>query len=145
MAKLVILSLLVLASSLVASAVSVQYCDKKANYAVSVSSVDIIPNPVIRGELAIFNISAYTDKSIKGGKLIIDVNYFFFHVDQETHDLCEETSCPATGNFAIAHQQELPSYTPPGSYTITMKMQDSEGKLLTCIRFGFSIGLVADS
>ncbi|KAJ4746216.1 MD-2-related lipid recognition domain-containing protein / ML domain-containing protein [Rhynchospora pubera] len=145
MAKLVILSLLVLASSLVASAVHVDYCNKKANYAVSVSSVDIIPNPVIPGKLATFNISASTDKSITGGKMIIDVNYFFIHVDQETHDLCEGTSCPATGNFAMVHQRELPSYTPPGSYTITMKMQDSEGKLLTCIRFGFSIGLVSDS
>jgi hypothetical protein len=34
--------------------------DKRANYAVSVSSVDIIPNPVIRGEPATFNISAST-------------------------------------------------------------------------------------
>ncbi|KAJ3707241.1 hypothetical protein LUZ61_010946 [Rhynchospora tenuis] len=145
MAKLLILSLLVLASSLVASAVSVEYCNKKANYVVSVNSVDIIPNPVIRGENAIFNISASTDKSITGGKLTIDVKYFFFNVDHETHDLCEETSCPATGNFAIAHQQVLPGYTPPGSYTITMKMEDSNGKELTCISFGFSIGFVADS
>ncbi|KAF3329838.1 Phosphatidylglycerol/phosphatidylinositol transfer protein [Carex littledalei] len=145
MTKLVILSLVLLASSLLASAVSVEYCNKRANYAVTVSSVDIIPNPVVRGEPATFNISASTDGSVTGGKLVIDVNYFFFHVHQETHDLCEETSCPATGNFAIAHQQTLPSYTPPGSYTITMTMQDSEGKQLTCITFGFSIGLLADS
>jgi hypothetical protein len=65
---------------------------------------------------AVINISLnflFADESITGGKLVIDVNYFFFHVHQETHDLCEETSCPATGSFAIAHQQVLPSYTPP--------------------------------
>jgi hypothetical protein len=58
----------------------------------------------------------FLDKPIKEGKLVIDVKYwviFLIPVHSETHDICEETTCPATGDFVIAHSQTLPSYTPP--------------------------------
>ncbi|KAF0912096.1 hypothetical protein E2562_012992 [Oryza meyeriana var. granulata] len=85
----------------------------------------------------------YCNKSITKGKLVIDVKYFFFHVHSESHDLCDEASCPATGEFVLAHEQTLPSITPPGSYTITMKLLDGANKELTCISFGFSIGFIS--
>ncbi|KAG2259215.1 hypothetical protein Bca52824_078509 [Brassica carinata] len=51
---------------------------------------------------------------ITGGKLVIEVTYFGWHIHSETHDLCSETSCPAeTGDFLVAHSQVLPGYTPP--------------------------------
>lgn len=59
----------------------------------------------------------YTDKAISGGKLVIDVSYFGWHIHSETHDLCDETSCPvSTGDFVVAHSQVLPGFTPPVSY-----------------------------
>jgi hypothetical protein len=57
----------------------------------------------------------YSDKSISNGKLVIDVTYFFFHVHSETHNFCDGTSCPATGEFVLASEQTLPSFTPPVS------------------------------
>ncbi|XP_072957272.1 MD-2-related lipid-recognition protein ROSY1-like [Typha angustifolia] len=146
-------SILLFASSLLflstAIATSVEYCKKGADYPVKVSGVEISPNPVARGEPATFTISASTEDGISKGKLVIDVKYFFFHVHEESHDICEETSCPVlTGDFVLAHRQTLPSITPPGSYTITMKMLGEDGKQLTCIMFDFSIGVmssVADS
>lgn len=67
------------------------------------------------GFLAVF----LAAKAISGGKLIIEVSYFGVHVHTETHDLCEETSCPvAAGDFVIAHTQTLPSFTPPVSFII---------------------------
>ena len=60
-----------------------------------------------------------TDKNITTGKLVIDVAYFIFHVHSETHNFCDETSCPATGDFELASQQTLPSFTPPVSITST--------------------------
>ncbi|RCV40543.1 hypothetical protein SETIT_9G062900v2 [Setaria italica] len=83
-----------------------------------------------------------TDKNITAGKLVIDVAYFIFHVHSETHNFCDETPCPATGEFVLASKQTLPSFTPPGSYTLTMKLLGDSNEELTCISFGFSIGFV---
>ncbi|PPD80985.1 hypothetical protein GOBAR_DD22083 [Gossypium barbadense] len=47
-------------------------------------------------------------------KRLIEVYFFGFHIHQETHDLCEETSCPVTvGNFVLSHNEVLPGFTPP--------------------------------
>ncbi|XP_060196582.1 uncharacterized protein LOC132625941 isoform X1 [Lycium barbarum] len=128
-----------------AESTNFEYCNKRANYDVKVGGIDITPYPVSGGKKTTFSISANTGKSLTGGKLVIDVNYLFFHVHQETIDLCKETSCPASGDFVISHSQELPGFTPPGSYTLTMKMVDEKNKQLSCISFGFSIGFIAES
>ncbi|GMP63559.1 hypothetical protein CsSME_00025193 [Camellia sinensis var. sinensis] len=81
------------------------------------------------------------DEAISGGKLVIDVAYFGFHIYSETDELCEKTSCPiSAGDFLISHSQDLPGFTPPGTYTLTMKMEDGNKNQLTCINFDFSIG-----
>ncbi|PKI42960.1 putative phosphatidylglycerol/phosphatidylinositol transfer protein DDB_G0282179 [Punica granatum] len=132
-----------------ARATTVSYCDKKTEYDVKVSGVEISPYPVARGKAATFSISASTAETISGGKLVIDVSFFGWHIHSETHDLCAETSCPVSiGDFVVAHSQVLPGYTPPGSYSLKMKMYDGNKKELTCIGFDFDIGLassVADS
>ncbi|KAL6575143.1 hypothetical protein OROMI_012428 [Orobanche minor] len=141
----------------------VHYCNKKADYAVKVSGLDIDPYPISKGKNTTFKITASTkvetwigvtvntetfwddDEAISGGKLKIDVSYFGFHIHSEDHDLCQETSCPVSvGDFNVTHAQELPGYTPWGSYTLEMTMVDANGKQLTCITFGFSIGFVAE-
>uniref|UniRef100_A0A1D1Y5X8 Putative phosphatidylglycerol/phosphatidylinositol transfer protein DDB_G0282179 n=1 Tax=Anthurium amnicola TaxID=1678845 RepID=A0A1D1Y5X8_9ARAE len=125
---------------LTAGATPVHYCDKQADYAVKVKGVQINPNPVVRGKPAKFSISASTGDSISGGKLIIDVKYFGVHIHQESHDLCNETSCPVSGgDFVISHNEALPAFTPPGSYTLNMKMLGEGGSQLTCISFEFKI------
>ncbi|KMT11554.1 hypothetical protein BVRB_5g108710 [Beta vulgaris subsp. vulgaris] len=71
----------------------------------------------------------------------MDVAYFGWHIHSETHDLCNESSCPvSTGDFVISYSQVLPIFTPPGSYSLTMKIQDSNKHQLSCIAFDFSIG-----
>ncbi|XP_071710380.1 uncharacterized protein [Rutidosis leptorrhynchoides] len=127
--------------SLIADAIDVKYCKKNKDYDVKVSGVEITPYPIERGTETTFTISASTDTPISGGNLVIDVSYYFFGVYSETSDLCTKTDCPVTtGDFAISHSQALPSVTPPGSYTLTMKLQDADKKELTCISFDFSIG-----
>ncbi|KAL6145440.1 PREDICTED: putative phosphatidylglycerol/phosphatidylinositol transfer protein DDB_G0282179 [Fragaria vesca subsp. vesca] len=122
----------------------VSYCDKNADYAVKVTGLDINPYPIARGKPASFNIAATTGESITGGKLVIDVSYFGWHIHSENHDLCSETSCPVSvGDFVVAHSQELPGYTPPGSYSLKMKMYDANKQELTCIAFDFDIGFAA--
>ncbi|MQL91675.1 hypothetical protein Taro_024292 [Colocasia esculenta] len=99
---------------LTVAATPVHYCDKQADYAVKVREVVIKPDPVVRGKPATFSISAVTKDDIAGGKLVIDVKYFGVHIHQETHDLCDETSCPVSGgDFVISHKQVLPGFTPP--------------------------------
>lgn len=57
-----------------------------------------------------------TGEAISGGKLVIDVSYFGWHIHSESHDLCSETSCPvSTGDFVVSHSQVLPGFTPPVS------------------------------
>ncbi|XP_057498254.1 uncharacterized protein LOC130782839 [Actinidia eriantha] len=127
-----------------ARATDIHYCDKKASYDVKVSGIEISPYPVVRSKLTTFSISASTGETISDGKLVIDVSYFGFHIYSESHDLCGETSCPVSaGDFVISHSQELPGFTPPGTYTLTMKMEDGNKHRLTCITFDFSIGFIA--
>uniref|UniRef100_A0ACD5U8S6 Uncharacterized protein n=2 Tax=Avena sativa TaxID=4498 RepID=A0ACD5U8S6_AVESA len=125
-----------------ASAVTdLEYCNKHKDYPVKVSGVEIVPDPVERGVPATFKISATTGGTITTGKLVIDVKYFFFNVYSETDDICTKTACPATDKFKLSHSQTLPSVTPPGTYTITMKMLGEKDEELSCISFKFSIGL----
>ena len=59
----------------------------------------------------------YKGRRISGGKLVIEVSYFGWHVHSETHDLCTQTTCPVqTGDFLVAHSQVLPAYTPSVSF-----------------------------
>lgn len=120
-----------------------EYCNKTANYPVKVSAVEIHPYPIKGGKPAEFKIFATAGNALLKGKVIIKVKYFFFEVDTETKDLCQETSCPVkTGDFVMSHKQNLPSLTPPGSYTLTMTVYGEDGKEeLTCISFGFSVGI----
>ncbi|KAI3696837.1 hypothetical protein L6452_29417 [Arctium lappa] len=132
-------SLFVIAPSIYAT--DFKYCNKKKEYAIKVSGVVITPDPITRGTETSFTISAYTDKPISGGKVVIDVAYFGWGVYSETGDLCAKTSCPVpAGDFAISHSQFLPAFAPPGSYTLSLKMQDGNKNELTCIKFDFSIG-----
>ncbi|CAG7911849.1 putative phosphatidylglycerol/phosphatidylinositol transfer protein DDB_G0282179 [Brassica rapa] len=142
MSRIAILPLLLVFST-IARATDVQYCEENAEYEVKVKEVNISPNPIARGEPATFTISATTGRGITGGKLVIEVTYFGWHIHSETHDLCSETTCPVeTGDFLVAHSQVLPGYTPPGSYSLQMKMLDSQKKELTCIKFSIDIGSV---
>ncbi|CAM0876697.1 unnamed protein product [Alopecurus aequalis] len=140
---LLLLAAALLLSASSAAAAEFEYCNKGRHYPVKVSGVEIVPDPVVRGEPATFKISASTDKSITKGKLVVDVTYFIFHVHSETHDFCSGTPCPATGEFVLASEQTLPSYTPPGSYSLQMKLLGDKNEELTCISFGFSIGFIA--
>ncbi|KAJ4979944.1 hypothetical protein NE237_010724 [Protea cynaroides] len=137
--------LLLFVSSLLISLIQareVHYCDRKGNYAVKVSEVEISPDPVVRGQPASFSIMGSTGEAISGGKVVIDVSYFGVHIHTETHDLCIETSCPVSvGDFVLSHSQVLPGFTPPGSYTLKMIMNGADGKELTCVTFDFHIGV----
>jgi len=58
-----------------------------------------------------------SDQALSGGKVLIDVSYFGWHVYSETKDLCGESSCPiSVGDFVLAHSQVLPGFTPPVSH-----------------------------
>ncbi|KAI8030072.1 hypothetical protein LOK49_LG01G00906 [Camellia lanceoleosa] len=72
----------------------------------------------------------WNGEAISGGKLVIDVAYFGFHIYSETDELCGKTSCPiSAGDFLISHSQDLPGFTPPGTYTLTMKRWKMETKI----------------
>ncbi|TYG64724.1 hypothetical protein ES288_D06G131000v1 [Gossypium darwinii] len=83
-------------------------------------------------------------QAITGGKAVIEVYFFGFHIHQETHDLCEETSCPITvGNFVLSHNQVLPGFTPPGFYKLKMTLSGAGIKQFSCISFDFKISFGA--
>ncbi|KAE8661230.1 putative Glutaredoxin family protein [Hibiscus syriacus] len=141
-APILLLSLILVLPLAVAK--DVKYCDTQAEYDVQVQGVEISPNPIARGKAATFSIAATTGAAINGGKLVIEVSYFGWHIHSETHDLCDETSCPvSTGDFVVSHSQVLPGYTPPGSYSLKMKMLDANKHELTCIGFDFNIGFAS--
>ncbi|KAK7257576.1 hypothetical protein RIF29_31637 [Crotalaria pallida] len=134
--------ILFLSSSLSHAKVTFKYCDKKEDYAVKVSAIEILPNPVVSGIPATFKISASSGKRISGGEVVIGVSYVGIPVHTERIDICEEVSCPiANGNFLLSHTQILPSITPPGPYALKLTLTDDADELLTCIKFNFKIVL----
>ncbi|KAK7263486.1 hypothetical protein RJT34_31077 [Clitoria ternatea] len=141
-------SILLLSSFHAQAKVNFRYCDKKADYAVKVSGIQISPNPVVRGDPATFKISATSGQAIHGGQVVIRVSFFGVPVHTEKIDLCKEVSCPvANGSFLLSHSQKLPAITPPGSYALEMTLKDDKDELLTCIKFNFKIvfgSLVSD-
>ncbi|XP_035835972.1 putative phosphatidylglycerol/phosphatidylinositol transfer protein DDB_G0278295 isoform X2 [Helianthus annuus] len=123
-----------------------KYCNKRKEYAVTVSGVEIIPDPIIKGKETSFVISAFTDKPLSEGEVVIGVAYFGWSVYSETGDLCANISCPIpAGDFTISYTQLLPTIAPPGSYTLTLKVKDGNKSELTCIKFDFSIGFFTSS
>ncbi|XP_021279344.1 putative phosphatidylglycerol/phosphatidylinositol transfer protein DDB_G0282179 [Herrania umbratica] len=144
--KLILLPLLAIALLFLPflQATDFSYCGDETGFVVKVEGVDISPDPVVKGKPATFTISASTGQAISGGQAVIDVSYFGIHIHQETHQLCEETSCPVpVGQFVLSHNQVLPGFTPPGSYTLMMKLTSEDNLLLTCICFKFKISLSA--
>ncbi|XP_056169025.1 uncharacterized protein LOC115676694 isoform X1 [Syzygium oleosum] len=122
-------------------ATNIKYCENSGDYVVKVSDVQISPNPVVPGKPTTFDISASTGQNLSNGKVVIRVTYFGVQVHTETHDLCEEISCPiAAGKFVLSHTQSLPVFTPPGLYTLRITMEDDLNRPLTCISFDFRIG-----
>ncbi|KAL9316130.1 hypothetical protein ACSQ67_017131 [Phaseolus vulgaris] len=122
---------------------SFKYCDTNSDYAVKVSGVEILPDPVERGVPFTFKIPAYTPEPIQSGDLIYEISYVGVEGPPATflHDLCEETPCPvAAGNFLLLHTELLPPVTPPGTYNVKLRFKDHKDKLLTCIIFPFKIG-----
>ncbi|KAL3830169.1 hypothetical protein ACJIZ3_018971 [Penstemon smallii] len=140
----VLFALCLLAPLIAAKSTGFQPCNKKADYTVKVTGLDIDPSPISRGKKTTFEIAASTNKAISGGKLKIEVSYFGFHIHTEDQNLCEQTGCPVSvGDFLVSHSQELPGITPPGNYNLKMTMLDADNKQLTCITFDFSIGFIA--
>ncbi|KAI6669740.1 hypothetical protein NL676_004625 [Syzygium grande] len=106
-------------------ATNIKYCENSGDYVVKVSDVKISPNPVVPGKTTTFDFSASTGQNLSNGKVVIRVTYFGVQVHTETHDLCEEISCPiAAGKFVLSHTQSLPVFTPPGLYTLRITMED---------------------
>ncbi|AES88175.2 leguminosin group578 secreted peptide [Medicago truncatula] len=113
--------------------VTFKYCDKKADYPVKVTGIEILPNPVVSGAPATFKISATSGKALYGGDVVIGVSYVGVPVHSETIDLCKEVSCPvANGNFVISHSQTLPAITPPRYQTASMT-DCSSGSFITAM------------
>ncbi|CAK8538498.1 unnamed protein product [Lathyrus sativus] len=138
-------STLLLLSSLHAQAESqnLKYCQKDVDYAVKVSSVEILPDPTVRGESFTFRIEAYTDDLIHNGDLIYEILYdgmkgkpaIFYHA------LSEETPLPVRpGHFLLTHTEFLPPLTPLGTCNVKLTFVDKDGDQLTCIIFPFTIG-----
>lgn len=121
---------------------SLKYCEKNADYAVQVSNVEILPNPVVRGEPFTFKIAAYTDEPIHSGDLIYEISYA--GIEQSAvfhHSLSEETPLPVRpGQFLLTHTELLPPVTPPGTYNVKLTFNNQNGEQLTCIVFPFTIG-----
>uniref|UniRef100_A0ACD6ABB4 Uncharacterized protein n=1 Tax=Avena sativa TaxID=4498 RepID=A0ACD6ABB4_AVESA len=132
-----ILVLLPSASSLTTS---FEYCDKGKEYPVKVSGVKMLPDLVIGGYPNFFTIYASTDKTIiTEGKLFSAITCETFHVHSEAEDICTLTSCPATADFQVSHQLDMPSTDPNGPYTIRFVMLGEKDEELSCISLSYNL------
>ncbi|KAH7300550.1 hypothetical protein KP509_24G067400 [Ceratopteris richardii] len=136
--------MLVLCLSLLAIGVkassSWSLCSSTEDYRVAVKDVSINPDPVIRGNDALFDIPAVAKETIEGGTVSLQVYYLGMRVHSEQDDLCVRTTCPISpGEFSIQSKEALPSYTPPGAYRLDMRIHNLDGDLLSCLKINFRI------
>lgn len=106
----------------------------------SLESVEIAPNPPIRGENLTFVAKGTLSKDIVDGAYAeVDVRYGFIKLLHETYDVCEEITkvdldCPIeSGKQVITKTVEIPYEVPPGHYTVNVKAYTKDDELITCL------------
>ncbi|CCE83905.1 Piso0_004502 [Millerozyma farinosa CBS 7064] len=115
-------------------------CQILEDQILSLESVEIAPNPPIRGENLTFVAKGTLSKDIVDGAYAeVDVRYGFIKLLHETYDVCEEITkvdleCPIeSGKQVITKTVEIPYEVPPGHYVVNVKAYTKDDELITCL------------
>jgi len=107
----------------------------------SLWNVTMSPFPVQVGKDFTLTLDTTNENAvITGGSFKTEVYLVGVPVYSETDDLCSKHECPlATGNVTLGITTFLPSTTPPGWYSLTIRGTDQDGLPSLCADIKFTI------
>lgn len=96
---------------------------------ITIEDVKLIPDPVVAGSVAAFDVAASVASgvAIPDGSISVDIKYTGVEIAHETVKLCDTTACPipAQGPVSIKYSKTIPAFIPPGAYTIEVRTNQS--------------------
>lgn len=118
----------------------INQCDVSTPQILILQSVDILPNPPLKGQNLTFSAVGTTLQDIKQGAYVeVDVRYGFIKLIHQTYDLCEEITkvdleCPIKkGLQKIKKTVEIPNEVPPGRYVVYARAYTKDDVFITCL------------
>jgi len=107
------------------------------------SGLDVTPWPPARGKSAIITAKGNLKSQITSGTYEIDVTFDGLSVLKSTGDICKfapEVTCPtAPGALTLSHSLAVPLLAPSGTYAITAKGLQQDGKTVFCLNSSFKL------
>jgi len=116
-----------------------EFCQETDAYTLTISKVDLTPNPPKPGEtLEISAKGIFTEEVKKGAYIDISVKYGLIKLLSQKADLCEQMKnvdeeCPLIGEKTIKKEVDLPKQIPPGQYTVLADVYTKDDKQITCL------------
>jgi len=141
------MSALCLAFLVVLSVVNAEWaaCVNGNNYHLSVSGVDVTPNPPQRNRDTAFKFSGSIDEKVTGGKITTTLTYNGYTMYTAQSNFCDQVSCPCnSGVLNPKFTLTLPAaalspYAPGGDYVVKFDMTDQRSDALACVKYYFSL------
>jgi len=107
---------------------------------VSLTEVELLPNPLRQGSLAKFNVAASSSLALEDGTISVNVKLGDTIIGREKIPLCDAIACPvAAGDVAIVYEKLFPEFVPPGVYTVQLKAENGGGAELFCADVRFNV------
>lgn len=107
---------------------------------VTISRVDLSPNPPLPGKKLDITATGTVHKRIEDGAYIkIVVKYGLIRLLSTTLDLCEhlnevDMECPVEpGDLSLTKSVDLPSQIPPGKYNVVADVYSADDEPITCL------------
>ena len=107
---------------------------------VSLTEVEVLPDPLRQGSVAKFNVAASSTLALEDGTISVDVKMGDTIIGREKFSLCDAMACPvAAGDVAIAYEKFFPEFVPPGAYSLQLKAENAAGAELFCADVRFAV------
>jgi len=117
-----------------------RFCADPTPYLLTITSVDLDPNPPSPGANLSITASGTLSKTINpGAKVFLQVKYGLITLIKQEADLCEQIgavnlTCPLEkGDISITKSVQLPKQIPKGKYTVMADVYNEEKETVTCM------------
>ncbi|KAJ3436566.1 phosphatidylglycerol/phosphatidylinositol transfer protein [Anaeramoeba flamelloides] len=118
-------------------------CDSSDDYELTVTSVNITPDPPHVGDSVTASIDGSLSKVINGGTVKILIKYNGITILNTSAPLCsdpDDFECPhPSGKFRIKKTIQIPEFTPAGKYSGIISINDNNSKKVTCVDFDIPV------
>ncbi|QLL34384.1 hypothetical protein HG536_0G02450 [Torulaspora globosa] len=118
-------------------------CDVSEKQYLEISTVDLAPNPPVRGKnLTISAVGKLHETIQQGAYVDVEVRLGYIKLLTQTYDLCETLeennvdglTCPLTaGLYNVVKEVEIPAEVPPGKYVVLARAYNVDDELITCL------------